>query len=56
MTTMDFDPQNNPLGRAHVDGGMMMSRAVVDIPEAEGCRWGRSFRRRPDCMHFQATA
>jgi D-alanyl-D-alanine carboxypeptidase len=53
---VDFDPENNPLGRVHVDGGGMIPRTVVDIFEAEGWRWGGTFRRRPDCMHFQATA
>jgi hypothetical protein len=53
---VDFDPENNPLGRAYVEGSVMMPRAVVDIFQAEGWRWGGSFRRRPDCMHFQATA
>jgi hypothetical protein len=53
---VDFDPENNPLGRPYADGGRMIPRAVVDIFEAEGWCWGGSFRRRPDCMHFQATA
>ena len=53
---VDFDPENNRLGLAYVEGSAMMPRAVVDIFEGEGWRWGGSFRRRPDCMHFQATA
>jgi hypothetical protein len=53
---VDFDPENNPLGRVYVEESAMMPRAVVEIFEAEGWRWGGSFWRRPDCMHFQATA
>jgi hypothetical protein len=34
----------------------MMPRAVVDIFEAQGWKWGGNFSTKPDCMHFQATS
>jgi hypothetical protein len=52
---IDLDSQKNPLGVSHDESKGMMPLAVVDIFEDEGWRWGGRFKKRPDCMHFQAT-
>jgi hypothetical protein len=51
---VDFDPERNPLGKKH--GPNMMPHPVIDAFAAEGWVWGGTFKKRPDCMHFQATA
>lgn len=53
--SIDIDPVKNPLGVPYDETAGMMPRAVIKIFEAEGWKWGGRFRRRPDCMHFQAA-
>ena len=53
---IDIDPENNPRDKKYQEGVGMMPRAVVDIFEAQGWKWGGNFSTRPDCMHFQATS
>jgi hypothetical protein len=53
--SIDLDPQKNPLGKPYNETRGMMPKAVIKIFEAEGWKWGRRFRNRPDCMHFQAV-
>ena len=53
---IDLDPKNNGRGIEYQDGIGMMPRAVVDIFEAQGWKWGGNFSTTPDCMHFQATS
>ena len=52
---IDVDPQKNPLGVKYDESKGMMPRAVINIFEAEGWKWGGRFTKRPDCMHFQAA-
>ena len=54
--SIDLDSANNPQGKPHDESKGMMPKAVVDIFEAEGWKWGGRFGgKRVDCMHFQAT-
>jgi hypothetical protein len=53
---IDLDPENNPRGKKYQAGTGMMPRAVIDIFEAQGWKWGGNFSTTPDCMHFQATS
>lgn len=52
---IDIDSEKNPLGVPHDPSKGMMPLAVVKIFETEGWKWGGRFKKRPDCMHFQAT-
>ena len=52
---IDLDPEKNPLGVKYDESKGMMPRAVINIFEAEGWKWGGRFTKRPDCMHFQAA-
>ena len=40
---VDFDPEQNPLGKRHVHTDGMMPLAVVQLFDAEGWRWGGTF-------------
>lgn len=53
---IDLDPEKNPLGRKYDASKGMMPEPVIAIFEAEGWKWGGRFKKRPDCMHFQATS
>ncbi len=54
--SIDIDSAKNPQGKPHNESTGMMPKAVVQIFEAEGWKWGGRFGgNRVDCMHFQAT-
>jgi D-alanyl-D-alanine carboxypeptidase len=53
--SIDIDPDKNPLGKAYDESAGMMPKPVIKIFEAEGWKWGGRFKKRPDCMHFQAA-
>jgi hypothetical protein len=52
---IDLDPVKNPLGAEYDELAGMMPLAVIKIFEAEGWKWGGRFKKRKDCMHFQAA-
>jgi hypothetical protein len=54
-TGIDIDSEKNPLGVPHDPSKGMMPLSVVKIFENEGWKWGGRFKKRPDCMRFQAT-
>lgn len=52
---LDFSPTKNPLGKAYNSAEKMMPLEVIEIFHKQGWVWGGQFKKRPDCMHFQAT-
>jgi len=54
--SIDIDSAKNPQGKPYDESKGMMPKAVVEIFETEGWKWGGRFGgSRVDCMHFQAT-
>jgi len=52
---IDIDSEKNLLGAPHNESKGMMPPVVVKFIESEGGKWGGRFKKRPDCMRFQAT-